>query len=377
MRPEWAGARIIATIAPHATQRDLHFSTVSTKLPALRCDLFCRVIDNYGDIGVTWRLARALVSELAWQVRVFCDDFAAFERLCPHNTTPVQVLPWPINPVAVADLVIEMFGCELPEIYLQQMTEVSSAPLWLNLEYLSAENWVDEFHLKTSPHPRLPLTKHFFFPGFSAASGGLVIERDTLARWQPYSTPASNVQTVLLFCYDNPALASLLHAWQNSGQTFRVLVAPGPTLQQLRQLKQLPRIQIEAIDFVAQDQFDALLAQCDWLFVRGEDSFVRAQLAARPFLWQVYPQDEQMHLKKLAAFEEKFLADCPPEVAHAWRVFSQAWNRGENVQHLWPALAAQHAALTQHGEAWRKKLIAQKSLVAHLNRFVWARLNAH
>ena len=51
-----------------------------------------------------------------------------------------------------------------------------------------------------------------------------------------------------------------------------------------------------------QQQFDELLWQADILMIRGEDSFVRAQYAGKPFMWHIYPQQEQAHLEKLAAF---------------------------------------------------------------------------
>ena len=46
----------------------------------LHCDIFCRVIDNYGDVGVCWRLARALRAELGWTVRLICADIAVFAQ---------------------------------------------------------------------------------------------------------------------------------------------------------------------------------------------------------------------------------------------------------------------------------------------------------
>jgi len=56
------------------------------------------------------------------------------------------------------------------------------------------------------------------------------------------------------------------------------------------------------IPFVAQSEFDELLAQYDVLFVRGEDSFVRAQLAGKPFIWQIYPTEDNAHTENLPAF---------------------------------------------------------------------------
>lgn len=138
-------------------------------------DLFCRVIDNYGDIGFCWRLSRQLTTEYGLAVRLWVDDLASLQRICPsvdpHQTFQqrcgVQINHWtdPFPDIIPADVVIEAYGCELPEKYIQAMLPSHSRsrqPVWINLEYLSAESWVEEYHGLCSPHPRLPLTKYFF-----------------------------------------------------------------------------------------------------------------------------------------------------------------------------------------------------------------------
>ena len=52
-----------ALIAAHCAASIMPAMPSATPAPALRWDLFCRVIDNYGDIGVSWRLARVLREE--------------------------------------------------------------------------------------------------------------------------------------------------------------------------------------------------------------------------------------------------------------------------------------------------------------------------
>ncbi|MEN9867471.1 MAG: elongation factor maturation arginine rhamnosyltransferase EarP, partial [Pseudomonadota bacterium] len=44
--------------------------------------IFCQVVDNYGDIGFCWRLARQLVLDYAQQVTLWVDDFASFQKIC-------------------------------------------------------------------------------------------------------------------------------------------------------------------------------------------------------------------------------------------------------------------------------------------------------
>src|SRR5665647_615779 len=157
-------------------------------MPSIRSwDIFCTVVDNYGDIGVCWRLARQLAAERCFGVRLWVDDLASFRRICP-NVVPgldaqrshgVEVRWWrePFPAVDVADVVVEAFACNPPASYVAAMAARPRKPVWINLEYLSAESWVQGCHGLPSPHPSLPLMKHFFFPGFAAGTGGLLAER--------------------------------------------------------------------------------------------------------------------------------------------------------------------------------------------------------
>jgi uncharacterized repeat protein (TIGR03837 family) len=88
------------------------------------------------------------------------------------------------------------------------------------------------------------------------------------------------------------------------------------------------------LPFVAQPDFDRLLWSSDLNFVRGEDSFIRAAWAARPLVWQIYPQDENIHLEKLDAWLARYPA---PDSAHA---LIRAWNQPETGQTQATAAAA-------------------------------------
>jgi uncharacterized repeat protein (TIGR03837 family) len=199
-------------------------------------DIFCNVVDNYGDIGIAWRLARGLVREHGLVVRLWVDDLRAFQRIWPaiameadqQSCEGVAVCAWrmPFATTEPAQVVIEAFGCALPETYLTAMSEQSPPPVWINLEYLSAESWVAEHHGLPSPHPRLPLTKHFFFPGYTPHTGGLLVEADLEERrsmflntqvkafWRQFGldAPQADELRVSLFVYENSALPALLDA---------------------------------------------------------------------------------------------------------------------------------------------------------------------
>ncbi len=346
------------------------------------CDIFCKVIDNYGDAAVCWRLARQLATEHGWRVRLWIDDPAPLAQLAPDQAGgPVEVHCWPRTwpapwPAAdTAEVVIEAFACESPPPYVDAMAARSSPPVWLNLEYLSAESWVAGCHGLPSPHPRLPLVKHFYFPGFEAGTGGLLRERDYEARRENFDAAAFRAEfglpakapgelTISLFSYANPQLEELIRAWRawaSPARPLRVL-CPGRRDEATTSgsLSLLP------LPFLPQARYDELLWACDLNFVRGEDSFVRAQWAARPFVWQIYPQAEGAHRAKL----EAFLTHHP--AGERLRGFWQAWNGTGTLD--WPAFAASLPELDRPLEAWAKNLAARPDLASGLVQFCLERL---
>ena len=340
------------------------------------CDIFCVVVDNYGDAGVCWRLARQLAVEYGWRVRLWIDDPAPLRRLAPdHEAGPVKVRPWPGTwiPVECAEVVIEAFGCELPAAYVETMAGSPRAPVWLNLEYLSAESWVAGCHGLPSPHPRLPLVKHFFFPGFGPGTGGLLRESDyeeKRARFDvggfrtEFALPpkAQHELTISLFSYpDNPALPGLLASWAASPTPIRVLL-PGSS----EPARTTGSLSLHPLPFLPQPRYDEVLWACDLNFVRGEDSFVRAQWAAKPFVWQIYPQAEGAHMAKLDAFLA--LHPAGDQLGPFWH----AWNGdGEGD---WPAFAAALPGLAVPIRQWAETLSTRRDLAAELVHFCLERL---
>lgn len=370
-------------------------------------DIFCAVIDNYGDIGVCWRLARQLAGEHGFAVRLWVDDLASFACLCPRADVSAGALsiegvevrhwhkPFPAD-VEPADVVIEAFACELPDGYLAAMAARARRPVWLNLEYLSAEAWVEDCHAVASPHPRLPLVKHFFFPGFTSRTGGLLRERDLFARrdafvadaaaiarfWADagFAPPPAGALCVSLFAYPSADVPALLRAFADCGRSVVCAIPDGPLLEQAARLcggaplrtgdeVLLGSLTLRALPFVAQPRYDEVLWASDLNFVRGEDSFVRAQWAARPFVWHIYPQADAAHRKKLEAFEARYCAGLPPPAREALRGLWQAWNGGSDIADCWGAYLAALPALQEHARNWAQELAQQADLASRLADF--------
>lgn len=376
-----------------------------------RLDLFCQVIDNYGDAGVCWRLARQLVDEYGLRVRLWIDKLAVLKKISPEvqvdfadqTVSGVRISYWTSSfPVIAADeipdVVIEGFGTHLPESYVRQMADKPHAPVWINLEYLSAESWVEASHLMASPQSWIPLTKYFFFPGFTEKTGGLIREkglikarevfqqdRDSVIRFLSSIGIVAHVEQfiVSLFCYPDAPIHSLLKAFAESGHDVLCLVPEGVASSVLESFMGKPavagtcfsagQLQVQILPMIEQHLYDRLLWSCDFNFVRGEDSFIRAQWAGRPFVWHIYPQQEDAHLVKLDAFLKCYLSACTKENASLVKRFWYSWNNADEKEinrESWIQLREIWQELNQHGHDWSKKLSTFPDLAANLVRFI-------
>jgi uncharacterized repeat protein (TIGR03837 family) len=395
----------------------------STTTPIWRtCDIFCRVVDNFGDLGVCWRLAKDLAST-GMAVRLVVDDATALQWMAP-NHTGVAVLPWPSAPATlltslstllpvplpVAELVIETFGCGLPAAYLAAMVDAEKtghAAVWINLEYLSAEPYVERSHLLPSLQnagPGRGLTCHFFYPGFTTRTGGLLREADLAARRAAHTgdvrdawlaahgvTPRPGERLVSLFCYANPNLPGLLRALAEHPTL--LLTTPGhATSQVAHALAAAPaggfnRLRTHALPWLSQTDYDRLLWSCDINFVRGEDSLVRAIWSAQPCVWQIYPQPDGAHAPKLQAYfgaaqlqqiNANSATDATPRTGcsghTAWQRAWWRWNGlacGADETEVWAVLncADTMAAWRTRSVAWRDSLAEQPDLRRALLEF--------
>ena len=385
-----------------------------------RWDVFCRVVDNYGDVGVSWRLARQLALDHGKPVRLWLDDLTVLGKLRPELDTrydlqtlekvEVARLAEPFVQVDdVADVVVETFGCDPPDPYVLAMAERGPKPRWVNLEYLSAEDWVEGSHALPSPNPRLPLVKHYFFPGFTPRTGGLLRERGLLERREAFQSdagaqaafwrsvagrvPPANALKVSIFSYAGAPFDTLVRSvggypgpvWLvvPEGAASTALSGREPAHATIRRNRQdggnRREVEIVVVPFLQQDRYDMLLWACDVNFVRGEDSFVRAQWAARPFVWHIYPQEDGAHWVKLAAFLRRYTDALDRSRAAAVTGLWEAWNRREGdvpgkaappaLGEAWAAFIARREALQEHAQAWCRTQSERPDLCSQLVLF--------
>jgi uncharacterized repeat protein (TIGR03837 family) len=359
-------------------------------------DIFCRVIDNHGDLGVSWRLSADLAFR-GHSVRLWVDDASSLAWMAPDAkpnskgrvqfntaTGTVVVRPWldALNGFDQPSKVwVEAFGCELPEHFVkwahqsQTNSHSTSCPVWLNLEYLSAEAYVERSHKLPSPVMSGILkgrTKWFFYPGFNEKTGGLIREARVLEKSKAWEKPEFNQSgsrpyplKSTLFCYEPAALAEAMQlaSLNSAGHQWQVAHGRG-ALAFENALRALPshtnQPSHQFIPPLSQTKFDQLLKSSDLNFVRGEDSLVRAIWAGKAFVWQIYPQDDGAHGAKLNAFLDWLQA---PD---SLRRFHLSWN-GLSLEPLpevdlpaWQACAM----------AAQARLMQQMDLVSQLLEFV-------
>jgi uncharacterized repeat protein (TIGR03837 family) len=376
---------------------------------SIQCAIYCTVIDNFGDVGVCWRLARQLANEHDLNVTLWIDDLVSFSKLAPSLNPHLaeQILEkmtvclWhkddrdtlsPTHQIP-RDIIIEGFGCRLPDSVLTKMAQqakLGKPPLWINLEYLSAESWAVDCHLMPSVHPQTGLVQHFWFPSFSEKSGGLLREADLLKKrdyfqnnthdqeafWAQLNISDSHLfdRRISLFSYENKTIHSLLSTLATDTKSTLLLVPEGKALadisrwadESLTQGSQITKdsLTIIVLPFLNHQLYDQLLWICDLNFVRGEDSFVRAQWAGKPFIWHIYPQDDA-HVVKLNAFIDTV---ATVHQNHFWQQSMLNWNF-PNLAFDWSNALSHLPEWRLMAQEWQGYLSAQPSLTTKLMQF--------
>ncbi|WP_374258465.1 elongation factor P maturation arginine rhamnosyltransferase EarP [Aquabacterium sp.] len=378
-------------------------------------DVFCRVIDNFGDVGVCWRLACNL-AQRGHRVRLWMDNASALTWMAPalcwerHPNWGVQTGRMPGIEVvrwddcdavlthdpdfAAGEVVVEAFGCNPPDAFVARMQR-AVPPAWINLEYLSAEDYVERSHKLMSPvwsSPGAGLRKHFFYPGFTPATGGLLRESDLPAAHAAFDAaaqaawlarfgiqPQPNALLVSLFCYPsapvNALLDQLLAQARGTLRPVHVLLTAGHASRLAQAWAEqhpqaLPMLHLHALPLLSHADFDHLLWSCDLNLVRGEDSAVRALWAGHPHVWQIYEQDDGVHADKLRAFMDRWMATWPDQLRQDVAAWWMGWNGLAPLPDELPDFASDSAPWRTFSAASHATLTAQTDLVTQLIDFV-------
>lgn len=308
-------------------------------------DIFCEIIDNYGDIGVVYRLAHELYEtyDKKIKIRVFLnriDEFLAInkkaKKLEIQEITGISYITFDyleknIDKFKPSSVIIEAFGCNISNIYMEKAYFESD--LLINLEYLSAEDWIEDFHLMSSPIGKGKLKKIFFMPGFTQKSGGIIIDDDYIKRIENVKNNydfyknkyLSDIDTTnklvgTIFSYEKN-FENLLKNLEELDKNIVLLAMGSKTQESIKKILKknqkniievfgntwkYGKIDIVMYDFLNQEEYEELINLVDFNFVRGEDSFIRAVLTGKPYIWHIYCQDEYTHLEKLDSFLDKY-----------------------------------------------------------------------
>jgi uncharacterized repeat protein (TIGR03837 family) len=316
----------------------MHFKTM---------DIFCHVVDNYGDVGVVFRFAKEFRrANPQCRLRVFIDDLQALHRIHP-DTDPGAfhqehagivyidsraLTRTAVQKIGTAEILVEAFACQIPDIVLDVASKKRT--YIINLDHLSAEKWVEGYHLKESLLGRGELRKYFFMPGFTKDTGGVIIDTDIEnarprlpenrgARinefLKPFGVAADALEDSLfatIFTYEQrfDGLLEALAATSRSAFLFvfdrqstegmKLAVEARGAERLADSLYRTGNITIVYLPFLAQQAFDELVCLCDFNLVRGEDTFVRAILSEKPFIWHAYKQHDNYQMVKAKAFLE-------------------------------------------------------------------------
>lgn len=281
-------------------------------------DIFCEVIDNYGDVGVSYRLARSLGRKYPdSKIRFILNKREELKLIRGNDNLIIKDYNQCQNLIP-SDLIVQCFACNIPDIYMEKAYNVSK--VMINLEYFSAEDWIEDFHLQECILGRGKLKKYFFMPGLSSKSAGILIDEEFIFRKN--NVLNNRKEYLKKFGIDDKYdLIGSIFSYEKNFDTLisellkldkKILLLVMSEKTQKNFIKYFDnKYKYDKIDFVklpffSYGDYEELLSLCDFNFVRGEDSFVRALLLGKPFLWHIYPQEKNIHMLKLESFLEKY-----------------------------------------------------------------------
>ena len=304
-------------------------------------DIFCEVIDNYGDIGVIYRLAKELKRVYGKvRIRIILNKLEELLKINPKakdlNYQEIDdiiyikkyFLKKELKKLGVSDIIIEAFGCDIFKDYIDIAKEKSK--LWINLEYLSGEKWIEDFHLKESLIDSKSLKKIFYMPGFTNESGGIIVDETFIERknyskinkykiLEKYFPKISFKDKIVgtIFSYEKNFENLLIELNKMNKDTVLFLmgdktqesiskILKNNLIENFGNFIKYDKIIIKNMNFLSQEDYEELISASDFNFTRGEDSIIRALVLGKPFLWHIYLQEDRVHMDKLNAFIDRF-----------------------------------------------------------------------
>lgn len=291
--------------------------------------VLCKVVDNFGDIGVVWRLCCQLSNQIKKEnftskINLIVDDLVSFNKICNSVDSNksfqivenINIFNWNDEKLCYDEfskndgenlsVILEVFQCGRPSWMEKILFEekLNRTVQIIMIDYLTAEKYAEDFHCLQSLTRSSKVQKVNFMPGFTNKTGGLIIDSE----WEHFCDYKNN-KTLLCFTYDRNWDA-LANACKKSNYIEKVLIAPGKGFNSLKKsfysnLIKDSNLKIEELSFMNQNEWDKMLKNCGVLFIRGEESMSRACLSGIPFVWHAYPQSDEYQLIKVRALLER------------------------------------------------------------------------
>lgn len=339
-------------------------------------DIFCEVIDNYGDVGVAYRFARAFKKEYKdKKIRFIVNKLEEINKMkISSDISIISYLELEEKNIEVADLIIENFSCNIPKKYYEKAIYNSS--LLINIEYFSAEDWIKDFHLQESPIGRGKLKKYFFMPSIIENSGGIILDEEFLERkekvrenrnlyFKKFSIENKYDMIVSIFSYEKD-FETLIKTLEKTDKKILLLILGEKTqrnfINYFENNNKYDKITVLKIPFLSYVDYEELISLCDVNFVRGEDSLVRALLLGKPFLWHIYPQEEELHIEKL----KSFLKECYKDWEEIKNVFIDYNKNEDNFEYFFENLKK----IEEYNKNYTQYLINNCDLIKKIKYFI-------
>ena len=281
--------------------------------------IFSRKIDNFGDIAISLRLSQQLSTQINCQIILFTEFNNTLKTFVPHakinskafniGRLEIKDIDQDFNMINHPTHIINVFNISIPNSYFNK---ISNSTRYIIYEYLSAEKWVEGFHLKLSVTKHEHLKKIFFFPGFTKKTGGLLIEQEVNQEIKKslnffYKKDNSiGTYSFSIFAYSHTDIDNFLNVIDDLKIHVNLYI---PEIMLCnKKVSKYKFSHLIRYPFLSFEDFDTLLVNCDINFVRGEDSLVRAIYSGKPFIWQPYVQENHTHLGKLNAFIDLYFS---------------------------------------------------------------------
>ncbi len=279
-------------------------------------DIFSRFIDNYGDISIPLRLAHGLYIDYGVTSNVFLTSHELTQKILDKNLFNEKINIIDIDNMDKNFLpntnVVTIFDTQLPISYEAKLTNKN---LLINYEYFSAEQWVDDCHLRESINKNYK--KIFYIPGVRENSGVPIFAKNDKGLYQTEGLKGTN--TINFFCYFNEKIEA----------SIKVLRTNFPQYDSVLH-DRFDKAKNRGKNLLSFNDFDKALSNSLINFIRGEDSLIRAILAGSPFIWQPYIQENNLHIAKLNAFIDHYFISLPPQLREIFLIWN---NQSLNLEH--------------------------------------------